>query len=120
MALRCCSPGEEQSLLGGRAYRLQLAYDCWKPAARSDRKAPAAASVYLPQGHKSLPSPTPARIGKRPGRPLFRDALRTYAGMLSSFTPAPFAERLLLCARLWSMVFVSLFVADLASVLPLF
>jgi hypothetical protein len=75
------SPWLEHSTLAGLRERLQLVYDCWTllelPDGTSRR------SVYLPRGIEEPEGCYLQRLeGARPTG-FYRDALRTYAGMLS-------------------------------------
>ena len=74
-------PWREHDTLRGLRDRLQLAFDCWNlldtPDGTSRR------SVYLPPGLKEPDSSYRHRIENARPTGFFRDALRTYAGMLS-------------------------------------
>jgi hypothetical protein len=74
-------PWREHDTLRGLRDRLQLAFDCWNlldaPDGTSRR------SVYLPPGLKEPDSSYRNRIENARPTGFFRDALRTYAGMLS-------------------------------------
>ncbi|WP_233130158.1 DUF4055 domain-containing protein [Synechococcus sp. 1G10] len=74
-------PWREHDTLRGLRDRLQLAFDCWNlldaPDGTSRR------SVYLPPGVKEPDSSYRNRIENARPTGFYRDALRTYAGMLS-------------------------------------
>ncbi|MCP9819849.1 DUF4055 domain-containing protein [Synechococcus sp. Cruz-9H2] len=74
-------PWLEHPTLVGLRDRLQLTFDCWNlldcPDGTSRR------SIYLPPGLKESPEAYRRRLDAAKPTGFFRDALRTYAGMLS-------------------------------------
>ena len=83
---------EHPSLVAVRD-RLQLAYDCWNLL--QSPEGACRRSVYLPQGHKEPSLSYGSRIEAARPTGFFRDALRTYAGMLSFLHPRALPSSLL-------------------------
>jgi hypothetical protein len=74
-------PWREHPTLVSHRERLQLVADCWNLLAAADGRS--RRSVYLPRGAQEPETSYQSRIENARPTGFFRDALRTYAGMLS-------------------------------------